>query len=60
MYLSYDICTYNAKKLRQGNVIDDELQGFANAATLKRRYGTSSNAFQLGLAHPDHEAGFLS
>jgi hypothetical protein len=39
-------------------MVDDELQGFADAATLKSRYGASSHAFLLGLAHPDHEVNF--
>ena len=39
-------------------MVDDELQGFADAATLKSRYGASSSAFLLGLAHPDHEVNF--
>lgn len=39
-------------------MVDDELQGFADAATLKARYSATSDAFLLGLAHPDHEANF--
>lgn len=36
----------------------DELQGFADTATLKARYSATSDAFLLGLAHPDHGANF--